>query len=154
MAENEEVYFTNYNSPRQVVLGGNTEPTLALMEKLKSDGYWTVQLKVSMAFHSPVMRTIRDEMAEFVSHIEFSPPQIPVLSNTTMEPYPDDAGAIRKIIMAHLEQPVHWRQNVTALWENYGVRDFLEIGPKATLSNMINDTFEEARCINVCHPED
>ncbi len=149
----QQVYFTNFNSPRQVILGGATEEILALKEEIEQEGYWTVQLRVSMAFHSPIMKPICEELAEFIKAIEMHPPQIPVISNTTQEPYPDDPEGIRKIIMAHLENPVHWRQNVQTLWDDFGIRTFVEIGPKDTLCNLIADTIEDAQCIKTSYPD-
>jgi acyl transferase domain-containing protein/NAD(P)-dependent dehydrogenase (short-subunit alcohol dehydrogenase family)/acyl carrier protein len=149
----DNVFFTNFNSPHQVVLGGDTGPTLALMKDIKSEGYRATQLKVSMAFHSPIMKVIHEEMAEFVSGIAFHPPRIPVISNTTREPYPDDPSQIRRILMAHLESPVHWMQNVKTLWDDFGVRHFVEVGPKDTLSNLVEETLEQALCVPTCMPE-
>ncbi|MBW1840675.1 MAG: SDR family NAD(P)-dependent oxidoreductase, partial [Deltaproteobacteria bacterium] len=149
----DNVYFTNFNSPRQIVLGGNTEPVLALMAEIKSGDYRATQLKVSMAFHSPIMKVIHDEMAEFVSGIPFHSPRIPVISNTTMTPYPDDPVRIREILMAHLESPVHWMQNVATLWDDFGIRQFVEIGPKDTLCNLVGETLEQALCIPACMSE-
>ena len=76
-----------------------------------------------------------------------------MISNTTREPYPDDPEAIRKILLDHLENPVHWQQNVETLWHDHGVRTFVEVGPKNTLCNLIVDTFEAARCIHTSLPE-
>jgi malonyl CoA-acyl carrier protein transacylase len=153
LARRRNVHITNFNSPRQVVLGGSTDAVLALKAELEQEGYWNAQLRVSMAFHSPIMAVIREEMAEFLAAIEFHPPQIPVISNTTRHPYPDDPGAIRQILLDHLENPVHWQQNVETLWHDYGVRTFVEVGPKNTLCNLIVDTFEPARCIHTSFPE-
>jgi len=148
------VYFTNFNSPRQVVLGGRTTEVLKLRDELESDGYWAAQLKVSMAFHSPIMTVIRDELREFIADIDFHPPRTPVISNTTRQPFPEDPEEIKRIVMAHLENPVHWMQNVETLWNDYGVRLFVEVGPKDTLCNLIADTFEHADCIGTCHPDE
>ena len=76
-----------------------------------------------------------------------------MISNTTLQPYPDDPADIQKILMAHLENPVHWQQNVETLWHDYGVRTFVEVGPKNILCNLIADTFEAARCIHTSLPE-
>jgi len=130
VAARENVYFTNFNSPHQVVLGGDTVPLLNLLEEIKREGYRATQLKVSMAFHSPIMKVIHEEMEAFVAGIAFHPSRIPVVSNTTMEPYPDDPDRMRHILMAHLESPVHWMQNVKTLWNDFGIRLFVEIGPK------------------------
>ena len=153
VASRENVYFTNYNSPHQVVLGGDTEPVLALMNEIKREGYRATQLKVSMAFHSPIMKVIHEEMAAFVAGIPFHPPKIPVVSNTTMKPFPDDPDRMRQILMAHLESPVHWMQNAKTLWDDFGVRTFVEIGPKDTLCNLVGETLEQALCIPTCMPE-
>jgi malonyl CoA-acyl carrier protein transacylase len=153
VAERNNVFFTNFNAPHQVVLGGGTAEVMDLMEDLKREGYRATRLKVSMAFHSPVMRVIHEEMADFVSGIAFHSPGIPVVSNTTMEPFTDDPDQIRRTLMAHLESPVHWMQNVTSLWEDFGVRVFMEIGPRDTLCNLVGDTLGQAVCIPTCMPE-
>jgi acyl transferase domain-containing protein/NAD(P)H-dependent flavin oxidoreductase YrpB (nitropropane dioxygenase family)/NAD(P)-dependent dehydrogenase (short-subunit alcohol dehydrogenase family)/acyl carrier protein len=153
VAARENVYFTNYNSPRQVVLGGGTREVLEFKEELDAEGYWTYPLKVSMAFHSPIMKVIREEMQAFVDTITFHPPQIPVISNTTQKPFPDDPAEIKRIVMAHLESPVHWLQNVQTLWNDFGVRFFLEIGPKDTLCNLVTETIPEALTQPTCDPE-
>ena len=152
LANLEGVYITNINSPHQVVLGGDTEKTKALGEELKQEGYRRTILRVSMAFHSPIMRCIHDELEEYIAGIEFHAPKIPVISNTTMAPYPADPKEMKRIVMAHLESPVHWMQNVQTLWNDFGVRLFVEIGPRDILSNMIKDTIEEAHCIQTTLP--
>jgi acyl transferase domain-containing protein/NAD(P)-dependent dehydrogenase (short-subunit alcohol dehydrogenase family)/acyl carrier protein len=149
----DNVYFTNFNSPHQVVLGGDTDPLLALMAEIKGEDYKATQLKVSMAFHSPIMKVIHEEMAAFVSVIPFHSPRIPVVSNTTMKPYPDDPNRMREILMAHLESPVHWMQNVKSLWDDFGIRHFVEFGPKDTLCNLVGETLEQALCVPTCMPE-
>ena len=148
----EDVHIGNINSPNQVVLSGNTEAVKNLGGKLKEMGYRATLLRVSMAFHSPIMKVIHDELEAFVASIPFHPPQIPVISNTTMAPYPSDPGEIRRILMAHLESPVHWMDNVQTLWNDYGVRLFVEVGPGEILSNLIADTLPEPACIQTCLP--
>lgn len=148
----ENVYVTNINSPRQIVMGGNTEEIKAFGAELKKQGYRNTLLRVSMAFHSPIMTCIHDELEEFIAGIEFHPPRIPVISNTTMKPFPEDTTEIKRIVMAHLESPVHWKQNVRTLWDDYGVRLFVEVGPREILSNLILDTIEEAECVQTCLP--
>src|ERR1017187_6842195 len=125
----KDVHIGNINSPNQVILSGNTETVKNLGGGLKEKGYRFTLLRVSMAFHSPIMRVIHDELEAFVASIPFHSPQIPVISNTTMAPYPSDPGEIRRILMAHLESPVHWMNNVQTLWNDYGIRQFAEVGP-------------------------
>ncbi len=146
------LFVTNINSPRQIVIGGNTEESKTVASKLKEMGYRSTVLRVSMAFHSPIMRCIHDELKEFIDGIDFYPPEIPVISNTTMRPFPQDTEEIKTTVMAHLESPVQWLQNVHTLWNEFGVRLFVEVGPREILTNMIQDTIEEAACIQTCLP--
>jgi len=148
----DDVYISNINSPKQVVLSGSTEAVNNLGNKLKKMGYRSTLLRVSMAFHSPVMRVIHDELEAYVASIPFHPPQTPVISNTTMAPYPADPDEIGRILMAHLESTVYWMDNVRTLWNNYGVRLFVEVGPGDTLSNLIKDTLPDPACIQTCFP--
>lgn len=152
IGERENSYITNINSPRQNVIGGDSKAIIDLEADLKKLGYRCTPLRVSMSFHSPIMRCIHDELEDFVAQIEFHPPKIPVLSNTTALPFPDDPEEIKRIVMAHLESPVQWMANVRSLWEDYGVRIFVEVGPREILSNIIGDTLDQAECIQTCLP--
>ncbi|MGB8960275.1 MAG: SDR family NAD(P)-dependent oxidoreductase, partial [Candidatus Aminicenantales bacterium] len=150
--EREGVQIANINAPNQVVLSGDTEAVKALGQELKTKGYRFTLLRVSMAFHSRMMRTIHDEMEAYVTPIPFHSPQIPVISNTTRTAYPSDPGEIKRILMAHLESPVHWMDNVRTLWSRYGVRLFVEAGPGDILSSLITDTLPESTCLPTCLP--
>ena len=148
----QDIHIGNINSPNQIVLSGNTEAIRNLGKKLKEMGYRCTLLRVSMAFHSPIMRVIHDELGAYIASIPFHSPQIPVISNTTMAPYPSDPDEIRRILMAHLESTVHWMNNVQTLWNDYGVRLFVEVGPGDILSNLIADTLPDSTCIQTCIP--
>ncbi len=108
----ENVFICNFNSPRQVVIGGATEEVLAFREELKKERFRTVRLKVSMAFHTPFMKVIHEEFKGYIDEIKFHPPHLPVISNTVMKPFPADPADIKKIVVAHMESPVHWMQNI------------------------------------------
>ena len=148
----DDVHISNINSPKQVVLSGNTEAVKMFGNSLKEKGYRFTLLRVSMAFHSPIMRVIHDELEAYVASIPFHSPQIPVISNTTRAPYPSDPGEIRRILMAHLESNVHWMDNVQTLWNDYGIRHFVEVGPGDILSGLIADTLPEPLCLQTCLP--
>jgi malonyl CoA-acyl carrier protein transacylase len=148
----EDVHLSNINAPNQVVLSGDTQAVKDFGNRLKEMGYRFTLLRVSMAFHSPIMRVIRDELEAYIAPIPFHSPQIPVISNTTRAPFPPDPVEIKRILMAHLESPVHWLNNVQTLWSDYGVRLFVEVGPGDILSSLITDTLPEPACIQTCLP--
>ena len=120
----EDVHISNINSPSQIVVSGKTDVVRNFCNRLKKMGHRATLLRVSMAFHSPIMSVIHEEMEAYVAAIPFHSPRIPVISNTIMAPYPSDPGEIRRILMGHLESPVHWMDNVQTLWHDYGVRLF------------------------------
>lgn len=151
-SEEEEVHISNINSPLQVVVSGKTGAVKDFCNRLKAMGYRATPLRVSMAFHSPIMRVIHDELETYIAATPFHPPRIAVISNTTMAPYPSDPGEIRRILMAHLESPVHWMQNVQTLWHDYGVRLFVEVGPGDILTHLITDTLPDPACIQTSLP--
>ncbi len=146
----DDTHIGNINSPLQTVLSGNTGAIKDFCKKLKETGHRTTLLRVSMAFHSPAMQVIHDELAAYIADIAFHPPQIPVISNTTRIPYPSDPDEIKKILMAHLESTVHWMDNARSLWNTYGARLFVEVGPGEVLSNLIADTLPGSSCIQTC----
>jgi malonyl CoA-acyl carrier protein transacylase len=152
MQGQENIHIGNINSPNQIILSGSTETVKNLGKKLKEKGYRFTLLRVSMAFHSPIMRVIHDELEAYIASIPFHCPKIPVISNTTMTPYPSDPDQIRRILMAHLESTVHWKNNVQTLWDDYGIRHFVEVGPGDILSNLISDTLPDSMCIQTCIP--
>lgn len=150
---NSELYYTNYNSPHQTVIGGSTEAIEQLANDLETEKFWNHILPVSMAFHSPLMRVIRDELGDYLADIDFQPPQIPVISNTTCQPYPDNVAQIQKIIISHLESPVHWQNNMKTLHDQFAVKCYLEIGPRDTLCRLLNDIIPDAESLFSCYPE-
>ena len=151
-ARDGKVYITNFNSPRQTVVGGGVQSVGALGVHLEELGFRCTTLPVSMAFHSPAMRSIHDELAAFIKDIPFQPPAIPVISNTTNLPFPSDTAEIKQIMMAHLESPVYWAQNVQSLQSGFGIGTFIEVGPRDILSSLISDIAKEADCIKTCMP--
>lgn len=146
----DDIHIGNINSPNQIVLSGKTEAVRDFGKRLKEVGHRTTFLRVSMAFHSPIMKVIHDELEAYLAGIPFHPPKIPVLSNTTMALYPSDPDEIRLILMNHLESTVNWMNNVQSLWNDHGARLFLEIGPGEVLSDLIADTLPESKCIQTC----
>jgi NAD(P)-dependent dehydrogenase (short-subunit alcohol dehydrogenase family)/acyl carrier protein len=148
-----DLSFTNFNSPHQTVVGGSTQAIERFKEELDNRGYWNRILPVSMAFHSPIMKIIRDELGDYLEDIAIQAPRIPVLSNTTRRPYPDEPAEIKKIIIAHLESPVHWQSNVTTLRDDYQCNLFVEIGPQDTLCRLVADIAPQASSLPTCSKE-
>lgn len=104
----KNVWVANYNSPVQCVISG-TEADVALAEeKLKAAGAKrVVRLKVSGAFHSPIMEPARKAFAELLGDIAFNDPKASMYSNVTGARIVSGAQA-REFASAQIISPVRW----------------------------------------------
>jgi [acyl-carrier-protein] S-malonyltransferase len=142
------VVIANYNSPGQLVISGATAAVERAMALAKERGAKrALPLKVSAAFHSPLLRPAADGLAEAVGATPFADARVPVLSNVLAEPLVE-AGAIRRELVAQVTAPVRWIASVRHMAAT-GVDTFVEIGPGAVLTGLIKRIAPGARLVNV-----
>lgn len=134
-----------YNAPGQVVISG-TEAGVALAEeRLRAAGARRlVPLAVSGAFHSELMRPVRDRFAAVLEAHPFQPPRVPYISNLTGEVM-EDPGQIRAALANLLISPVRWMQSVERL-VTLGVERCLEVGPGTVLRGLVKQICKELPC--------
>lgn len=129
------VSIANYNSYTQIVISGmNTEVTTAQALCEKAGAKMVVPLKVSGAFHSPLMKEAQQEFEKFIGDIDFSLPVIPVISNVTAKPY--NIKEIKQMLSRQIASPVRWAESMEYLLA-MGEDDFEEIGPGNILTGLI-----------------
>ncbi|AXX32124.1 Malonyl CoA-acyl carrier protein transacylase [Actinosynnema pretiosum subsp. pretiosum] len=133
------------NGPRAVVLAGEEQATLAAAEPWRALGRRTRRLKVSHAFHSPLVEPILDAFAEVAATVTYHRPTIPIVSTLT--------GAAD----APVDTPDHWVRHVrgavrfapaTTALVALGATTFLEVGPDtvlATMAEQVLDALPERR---------
>ena len=130
------VVVANINSPQQVVISGEkaaVERAGAIL--LEKGAKRVLPLKVSGAFHSPLMEKARDEFAQVVNSIIVNDAKAPVYANVTAGPV-IAADDIRRLMVEQLVSPVRWTESVLAM-KNDGVTGALEIGPGNVLAGLI-----------------
>jgi acyl carrier protein len=106
-----------------------------------------MQLSVSVAFHHPGMRVVREFSHNGLRGVPMQGTRVPMLSNVTTGLYPDDAEGIREYLLDLDENPVRWVGCVDVMWRQYKARHFLELGPGDTLCGLIGDIRPEALCL-------
>lgn len=135
-SEGDIVVAANYNCPGQLVISGNVNAVNAACEKLKEDGAKrALPLKVSGAFHSPLMQPAKDELQAAIEKTTFKTPKCPVYQNVDAKPH-TDAEEIKLNLIAQLTSPVRWTASVQTMIHD-GADDFTECGPGKALQGMI-----------------
>jgi [acyl-carrier-protein] S-malonyltransferase len=126
----------NYNSPGQLVISGDVAAVERALGLAKAAGARrAVQLNVSGAFHSPLMRGAETGLRARLDAVAFSQPRYPVVSNVTAEAVidPDDA---RRLLLQQLTSAVRWTASMRTMLAA-GVQQFYEIGPGSVLTGLL-----------------
>ncbi len=132
----ELLRIANYNTPGQFVLSGtknSMELALAAAKERKGRG---IALKVSGAFHSPLMSEAAQELTPVLQKADWKKPIIPVYCNVHGKAV-QDAELLCQCMVAQMTSSVQWIETMQQQHEN-GVEAYLEVGPKAVLSKMVS----------------
>jgi [acyl-carrier-protein] S-malonyltransferase len=130
------VAAANFNSPGQIVISGSHDAVAKAGELCKAKGAKrVVPLKVSGAFHTPLMQPAADGLAEALSGVDIKPCAIPVIANATAAAVtqPDE---IRTRLLEQLTGPVLFEDSIQKMVAD-GVTRFVELGPGKVLSGLI-----------------
>ena len=144
----ERVTVANYNCPGQVVITGENKGIEKLSKSLKEMGARRIiPLKVSGAFHSPLLEDAGKKFLESLKGVAIHNPKIPYVSNVTGE-YVYDNSTIKDLLSKQVYSPVLWQQSVEKMIDS-GIDTFIEIGPGNTLSSFVKKINSTCKLINV-----
>ncbi|WP_405624245.1 type I polyketide synthase [Streptomyces sp. NBC_00076] len=127
------------NGPSQVVLSGDRTALEALAETFKAEGRKTRWLRVSHAFHSPLMEPMLEEFRQVAQGLTYGTPSLPIVSNLTGRMATADELRDPGYWVRHVREAVRFHDGIGALTE-YGVTTVVELGPDAVLTAMAHDT--------------
>ncbi len=137
----DDVWIANLNAPAQTVISGSRERIAEVVALMKEKGIEARPLSVACAFHSALVAPARDRLARVLDAQQFRPPRIPVYSNTTATPYPEDGRATATLLTEHLVNPVIFADEITAM-HAAGARIFVEVGPRGVLTSLARQCLE------------
>lgn len=140
----------NLNAPDQTVISGDPSAVAKAGEACKARGAKRVMpLKVSGAFHSPLMAPAANALRLALDKAEFGEPAFPVIANATAGPVKDAARA-RRTLSDQLTAPVRWVECMQRASEiaGEGAR-FIEIGPGAVLAGLLRRIVPGANVVSL-----
>jgi [acyl-carrier-protein] S-malonyltransferase len=133
----EVAVAANLNAPDQTVLSGDPPAVERAGEACKAKGAKRViALKVSGAFHSPLMEPAVAGLTEALATAWWMEPAVPVIANATATPV-ESAAEARRLLAAQLTAPVRWVGCMQRAVELVPGATFIEIGPGNVLSGLL-----------------
>jgi [acyl-carrier-protein] S-malonyltransferase len=136
-AEAGLVVPANYNAPEQLVISGEEAGVERAMVLCKEAGAKrAMRLKVSGAFHSPLMESAAGGLAEALEEASFENPHFAVYANVNGAPV-IQATEAKSLLLDQLTKPVRWTDEVRAMAARYPEALFVEMGPGSVLAGLI-----------------
>jgi [acyl-carrier-protein] S-malonyltransferase len=141
------VWPANYNCPGQIVVSGEHEAVEECCAEAASLGARrAVMLKVSGAFHSPLVAKAADRLRPAIDRVKISEPLAPFMSTVTAKIEP--AQKVAALLVDQLTGPVRFTQAATELIRS-GATTFVEVGPGNVLSGLVRRIDRGVKTISV-----
>ena len=141
------VWPANYNCPGQIVVSGENEAVEECCAEAESLGARrAIRLKVSGAFHSPLVARAADRLKPAIERVRFHEPIAPFMSTVTATIEP--AQRLGSLLVDQLTAPVKFTQAAGELMRS-GVTTFVEVGPGNVLSGLVKRIDRGVRAIPV-----
>ena len=136
-AAGEVLVIANLNAPGQIVLSGHSGACRRAIDVAERLDLRATPLAVAGAFHSPLMQSAADAMAEALAEIEVFPLRVPIWSNVTAQPHdPQNLELLRQRLVEQIISPVRWAQTCHKL-VGEGTMTVHELAPGRVLRGLM-----------------
>ena len=144
------VWPANYNCPGQIVVSGeNAAVTEACLAAEEEGARRAVKLRVSGAFHSPLVARAADRLRPALGKVKFAEPTAPFMSTVTARV--ESAKRMAPLLVEQLTAPVRFTQAAQELMRE-GVQTFVEVGPGNVLSGLVKRIDRGVKTVSVSTP--
>lgn len=125
----------NYNTPKQIVIGGESIAVNAAVEELKQQGVKRlIPLNVSGPFHTALLKPASQKLSDVLDKVHFSVSEIPVIGNTEAQIMKKDD--IKSLLARQVMEPVRFDESIETM-KKMGMTQVVEIGPGKVLSGFL-----------------
>ena len=125
----------NYNTPQQIVIGGEVAAVEQAMAYLTEAGAKRmIPLNVSGPFHTALLKPAAEKLKRELDTVSFQPMTIPVISNTRAQVMQEDQ--VKELLEKQVMSPVRFYESIATL-KDLGVEQVVEIGPGKVLSGFM-----------------
>lgn len=139
-----KVVLANHNAPLQSVISGEREEVEQIVDSLNVVGIMARMLPVAGAFHSALVESAQEALAQAIAQAKIETPKIPVYANSTARPYKSNIEDIRHQLSQHVISPVEFVGQIDAMYDD-GARIFVEVGPKSILTKLVSKILENRK---------
>ncbi len=138
-----DLFVAMDNCPNQQVLAATSaearDAALQLAEEL---GGLADALPFARAYHSPAFAPFAEALRGFLSEMEINPPELPVYSCMTTEPFPQEPDTIRDLAAGQWAGAVRFTETIRRMHDD-GARVFVECGPRNNLTAFVSDILRD-----------
>ena len=137
----------NYNTPSQIVIGGEVVAVDRAVELLQEAGAKRlIPLNVSGPFHTALLESASQKLAQVLENVEFNDFACPLVGNTEAKVM--EKEQIAELLTRQVKEPVRFYESI-AVMQEAGVTRFIEIGPGKVLSGFVKKIDKTAQLANV-----
>ena len=155
LKDNEKKFnaqIANDNSDGQIVLSGKNKDLEFLSNFLKDNKIKNIKLPVSAPFHCELMNKATEIMKKELEKVDFKKSNNTLISNVTADEILDIKD-LKNLLISQIEKRVRWRESIVNM-VNYGVSQFIEIGPGKVLSGLIKRINKDVKITSINNQSD
>ncbi|MBE6051598.1 MAG: ACP S-malonyltransferase [Clostridium sp.] len=136
ISENEKVVvIANYNASNQLVVSGYSDSVAKVKEFVEKEQGKAIYIKVSGAFHSPLMYDAAQKFREELCKYKYNKLRYSVISNVTARPYTSESEIVDNL-SKQIFSPILWEDSMKQL-DEIGVNIGIDLGPQKVISSLI-----------------
>ena len=147
------IYTAMDNCPQQKILFGQAEDISLLAERLKALGGLCQLMPFNYAYHTPLLGPMRDELHNFYRQLPLAAPKHKLISCASLGAFPADPDGVRQLSVSQWGTTIRFRETIERLYDEEGVRFFIEIGPSAHLTGFVEDTLRQREFLAIASNE-